>query len=186
MKTTTTTTTTTATAMRLTMRSAVLAAALVTGGLTGCDKKSEPAKTNVPKPPAPDVTPKATAGSAASSSGAAGAGVSVKSSPTTAPTAQAASPTTKPSAPAIDAPLVTSTESAKHSKEAQDLLSKAMQALKDNKFDDCKTALDKVDAMGTDVPKATREQATTVRKSLDAAQKLQKAPELPASDEPNK
>jgi len=169
------------------MRSAVLAAALVMGGAAGCDKKSEPAKTNVPKPPAPDVTPKATSGGMSSSgSSASGAGAGVKSSPATAPTAQAPSSATKPSAPVVDAPLVTSTEAAKHSKEAQDLVGKAMQEIKDKKFDDAKAALDKVDAMGDDVPRETRELAKTVRKSLDSAQKLQQAPELPAGEGPNK
>jgi hypothetical protein len=182
-----TTTLTRTTPMRLTMRSAVLAAALVMSGAAGCDKKSEPAKTNVPKPPAPDVTPKSTSdGMSAAPSSDSGAGAGVKSSPTTATSAQPSPSTTKPADPAVDAPLVTSTESAKHSKEAQDLLSKAMQSLKDSKFEDCKTALDKVDAMGNNVPKATREQSTTIRKSLDAAQKLQKSPELPAGEGPNK
>src|SRR3954447_3753184 len=119
------------TPMHLTLRSAVLAAALVMGGVAGCDKKSEPAKTNVPKPPAPDVTPKTMSGGMSSSaSSASGAGAGAKSSPTTAPTAQASSGATKPSVPVVDAPLVTSTESAKHSKEAQDLVGKAMQEIK--------------------------------------------------------
>ena len=186
MKTMTTTTTTTWPSLRLRMGTALLAAAFVAaGGLAGCDKKSEPAKTNVPKPPAPDVTPKATAGAASNGTG---SGAGAKTTSAGAPTTQASSSSaTKPSgAPIVDAPLVTSTETAKHSKEAQDLLGKAMQALKDSKFDECKASLDKVDAMGNDVPKATREQATTVRKSLDAAQKLQKAPELPAGEGPNK
>jgi hypothetical protein len=170
------------------MRTAALAAALVMGVAAGCDKKSEPAKPNVPKPPAPDVTPKATSGAMSTSDGSS-AGASVKPSPTTAPTAptaQAPSNATKPGAPTIDAPLVTSTESAKHSKEAQDLVGKAMQEIKDKKFDDAKAALDKVDAMGSDVPSGTREQAKTVRKSLESAQKLQSAPELPAGEGPNK
>jgi hypothetical protein len=183
---------TTTTPMRPMMRSAVLAAALVMGGVAGCDKKSEPAKTNVPKPPAPDVTPKATSGgmssSAAtpSSAAGAGAGAGVKSSPTTAPTTPAPSGATQPGAPIVDAPLVTSTESAKHSKEAQDLVGKAMQEIKDKKFDDAKSALDKVDAMGDDVPRETRELAKTVRKSLESARKLQQAPDLPAGEGPNK
>ena len=189
MKTISTTTTTTATMFSLTMRSTVLAAALVMGAAAGCEKK-EPAKPNVPKPPAPDVTPKATSGgmstTATPSSSAAGGATGVKSSPTTAPTAQASSPTTKPSGPVVDAPLVTSTENAKRSKEAQDQLDKAMKALKDGRFDDCKAALDKVDGMGGDVSDATREGAKTTRKSLEASQKLQKAPELPAGDGPNK
>jgi hypothetical protein len=182
------TTTTLKTPMRLTMRSAVLAAALVMGGAAGCDKKSEPAKTNVPKPPAPDVTPKATSGGTSSSASASSAGAGVKSSPATAPTAaQAPSSASKPSGPiVVDAPLVTSTESARHSKEAQDLVGKAMQEIKDKKFDDAKAALDKVDAMGDDVPRETRELAKTVRKSLDSARKLQQAPEIPADEGPNK
>jgi hypothetical protein len=190
MKTTTTTTATTP-VIRLAMRCAVLAAALVMGvAATGCEKK-EPAKPNVPKPPAPDVTPKATSGgmstTATPSSSAAGATTGTRSSPTTAPTAPASSSTTKPGAPVVvDAPLVTSTENARRSKEAQDLLDKAIKALKDSRFDDCKAALDKVDAMGSDISEATREGSKTTRKSLEAAQKLQKAPELPAGDGPNK
>jgi hypothetical protein len=172
------------------MRTAALTAALVMGAAGGCDKKSEPAKPNVPKPPAPDVTPKANVGAMSTSDGSGGAAAAaaagMKPSPTTAPTAQASLGTTKPGFPTIDAPLVTSTESAKHSKEAQDLVGKAMQEIKDKKFDEAKAALDKVDAMGNDVPSGTRELAKTTRKSLESAQKLQQAPELPAGEGPNK
>jgi hypothetical protein len=167
--------------------SAVLAAALVAGAAAGCDKK-EPTKTDVPKPPAPDVTPKATAGAASTGSAtstAGGAGGATIKSPA-APTTQAAAGSATKPAITGDAPLVTSTASAKHGKEAQDLLDKAMLALKENRFDDCKAALDKVDAMGDDVPRETREITKTTRNTLNQAQKLQKAPELPAGDEPNK
>jgi hypothetical protein len=109
------------------------------------------------------VTPKATSGGAAPSVSASSAdgAASVK------PTGPTSRPSTQPSPPDVNAPLVTSTESARRSKEAQDLVSKAMQALKDKKFDEARAALDKVDAMGSDIPKTTRENATTVRKSLD-------------------
>lgn len=178
--------------VQLTIESAVLAGLLALGVLAGCEKK-EPAKPTVPKPPAPDVTPKATSAAAASASNSAAAGTTggasiTSTTPTTRPTAQvsAGSATTKPSAPTIDAPLVTSSESAKRSKEAQTLIEKAMQALKDNRFDDCKAALDKVDAMGKDVAPETRELVTTTREALKKAQKLQTAPDLQTGEGPNK
>src|SRR5690349_17365164 len=75
----------------------VFAAAPPGGG--GCDKKSEPAKSNVPKPPTPDVTPKASMGSS-------GAGMSSSaSSPAKAPIIAAASASTQP---AVKAPTTNS------------------------------------------------------------------------------
>ena len=176
----------TAKALRVTCGGVVIAAVTLGVGI-GCEKKGEPAKTNVPKPPAPDVTPKAMSGGATGSTANGGlAGGPTSAKPTT------PAPATQPSAAATNAaaddtaPLITSTDTAKKSKEAQDLIAKAMQSLKDNKFDDAKASLDKVDAMGDAVSATTREQSKTVRESLNKAQQLQKAPEVPSSDGPNK
>jgi hypothetical protein len=175
---------------RVTCGSLAITAMMLAAGV-GCEKKTEPAKTNVPKPPAPDVTPKAMSG---------GVGGGGAPSVTTTPGGTHSVATTLPVAtqPTVaagpkptfgtdgGAPLITSTDSAKKSRQAQDLIAKAMQSLKDNKFDACKADLDKVDAMGDAIPKATREQSKTVRESLNKAEQLQKVPELPTSDGPNK
>jgi hypothetical protein len=187
-----TTTTTTTTAFRRMTRSAValaIGALLVSGA--ACDRgggSGQPANppaapTAPPKPPTPDVTPKAGPSgvdvSSSSGSGGDANGSAVAKAPATVPT-QATQPSAAPAA------ATAAMESAKRTKEAQDLVTRAMQAVKDNHLDVAKTSLDKVDAMGDTIPVTIREQATTVRHSLGNAQKLQKGPDLPDVDKENK
>src|SRR5687767_1645781 len=143
----------------------LLAGSLAVGGAgtVGCDDKKEPEKQPAPKPPPTDVTPKATANAA-----------------TTKPTTV---PTTRPSEVAI---LPSREGSAQRTREAQDLLMRAMQSINENKLDDARASLDKVDAMRESIPPAVRESATTVRGALAKAENLQRADLTSPADSENK
>ena len=130
----------------------------------GCDEKKQPANPPPTAPPPPDVTPKAggsegaIGGATASKSG--GGGIA-----STAPS------TTKTPDPAV-APVASSKE-AEQSKQSQDLIAGAIQAIKENRLDDAKASLDKVEGMKSSLPKTTQEQLKTVRANLDNVRKLQ-------------
>jgi hypothetical protein len=161
----------------------------------GCDRSDNTPKSPTPTPPSPDVTPKAeggvseggTAGATAGQSGDPGSGAS---SPTVSPgtsEAAAAAPTTRPSGD-DGASRAGDAKAAEQTKQAQELLDRAMAAMKDKRFEEARQSLDKVESMGGDVPKTIREQAATMRKSVD---NLEKAPAEavappPPPDEENK
>ena len=152
----------------------LMSAALAIGA--ACEKKEDP-KPGAPKPPTPDVTPKAGGSGAAGGSAAAG-------SPATRPTTAPVSITRTPDD--LDTALVPPKDSAsaERSKEAQDLVARAIVAIKENRLDEARTSLDKVDAMGDAVQKTTREQAKTVRANLESVARLQKTDlPLPAEGE---
>jgi hypothetical protein len=149
----------------------LLSAVLAVGG--ACEKTDDPKPADVPRPPAPDVTPKAGGGG-----GSSGGGSTVSKSPTTGPSAPATTaPISVTKTPGdLDASLVPPRDqaAAARSKEAQDLVAGAIVAINENRLDEARTSLDKVDAMGDVVPKTTREQAKTVRANLDNVARLQK------------
>jgi hypothetical protein len=146
----------------------------------GCDKKSEPAKTNVPKPPTPDVTPKASMGTSANSG----------SSPAKAPTVAAT--TTQP-ATITKAPTTTSSASvgqpvpsAQNSRDADKLIAKAIEAIKENHFDDARQMLNELDGMKDSLQPQQAKMLATVHASLDSIDKQKSAPPPAAVDPDNK
>jgi hypothetical protein len=138
-------------------------AAIVVGLAVGaCDKKDEPAKSPVPTPPPTPVTPKAAS----------------------AATKPSVADRTASEAALAPAPRNRSTE---QSKEAQDLIGKAIQSIKDNRLADARQALDKVDAIKETLPQTTREQLKTVRENLESSEKLQNPTvSVPPGDAENK
>ena len=161
----------------------------------GCDDKKQPA--NPPPasppptaPPPPDVTPKAGAtggavGNATADKTGGGGLAATGPSTTQTPDPKSTASKDKSADPAI-AP-VASAKQAEQSKQAQDLIAGAIQAIKENRLEDAQASLDKVDGMKSSLPKATQEQVKTVRGNLDNVRKLQ-SPDLAgaASDPDNK
>lgn len=147
--------------------------------LTACGKKDQPKPASTPKPPTPDVTPKA--GTTGAKPGV-GSGSAALKTPASAPTSRPSIAGKQPDD--LDSTLITSKgkKSADQSKAAQDLVAGAIVAIKENRLDDARTALDKVDAMGDAVQKTTREQAKTARASLESVARLQKT-DLPLPTE---
>ncbi len=168
----------------------VIGLALATGLAAGCEKK-EPEKSPVPKPPAPDVTP--TAGARASGQ-AVLAGETGPASPaaveSAAATASAVTNTPVVAPPATAAVVKAAPEivagepaqSGDNTKQAQDLIAKAIESLKNNKPDEARASIEKVEAMKDPLPKTIYEQLKTVRASLDNVEKIRKT-ELPALTE---
>ena len=157
--------------------------------VVGCDRSDNTPKSPPPAaPPSPDVTPKADSGMSEGGVAGATAGQSGAADPTPSAPA-AAAPTTRPTGDG-SASLAADVKAAEQTKQAQDLLDKAMAAMRDKRFDEARASLDKVESMGGDLPKTIREQAATMRKSLD---NLETAPAAgnapsppPVPDEENK
>jgi hypothetical protein len=146
-------------------------AAALTGAmlLAGCEKKSEPVKPANPKPPTPDMTPKAGTGASAGAGNTTAGGPSPLKSPTTMPTtAKARAGTSEPEVAAIPPD-----KSAASMKKAQGLLDQAAKAMKEKRFEDARASLDQVDAMKDSVPKQIQDSAAQYRKNLANIDKLQ-------------
>src|SRR5262245_11364749 len=101
---------------------------LVAGAILwlGCDEKKQPPKQ--PTPPAPDVTPKAGGGAVGGVTGGGGGGGSANT--TTAPSTTQTPDPKAAAGPAV-APLPPSKE-AEQSRQAEELITKARQAITDN------------------------------------------------------
>ncbi len=146
---------------------AALAGAMI---VTGCEKKSEPVKPTNPKPPTPDMTPKAGTGASAAGAGNTTAGSpSPLKSPTTMPTTvKAHAGTAEPEVAAIPPD-----KSAAAMKKAQGLLDQAAKAMKEKRFEDARASLDQVDAMKDSLPKQIQDSVAQLRKNLANIDKLQ-------------
>jgi hypothetical protein len=160
-------------------RNAAAAALSAVVVLVGCEKKSEPAKN--PKPPTPEVTPKAGTGASAGAGHTTGGGPSPLKSPTTMPTTgKSHGPTTEP-----DIASIPPDKSAAQMKKAQGLLDQAAKAIKDERFEDARARLDEVDAMKDSLPKQIQDSVAQLRKNLANIDKL-KVVEPPPEVEGNK
>src|SRR5436190_18858382 len=153
----------------------LLAAGIIVA--VGCGKKDEPAKSPTPKPPTPDVTPKA---GPASADGLTKMGGGLTKSPTTAPS------TTRPGATEPDVAVAPTGKAPTPDKRAQDLIDAAIKSIKDKRFDDARQSLDKVDAMKDSVSEEVRKQAKTVRANLDSQRFKPAEPAPAAAGEDNK
>ena len=145
--------------------------------VSACDDKKEPSKSPVPVPPPTPVKPQARAAS---------------TQPGTLASAKIAmattSPTTNPAAAAAKIDEVTAEirppKSAEKSREAQDLIGKAIAAMNANQFDEARKSLDQAESMRDGLPQMTLDSMKKVRGDLDRVEKLQNpAPALPGDAE---
>ena len=134
----------------------------------GCDRSDNTPKSPTPAPPSPDVTPKAGGGGAGSPGATANQPADDGAPlPDSARASDTAAPTTRPTGDAGGAAAAADLKAAEQTKQAQELLEKAIAATKDKRFDEARASLDKIEAMGNDLPTTVREQVVTLRKSLD-------------------
>lgn len=155
------------------MKSKIIGVMLLAGLLVlGCEDRKEPAKPAVPKPPTPDVTPKASV-TAGGNSGKSGDGAIAATAPSI---TQTPDPTKISAKAKTDEPTIApvpSTQQAAQTKKAQELFSKASMALGDNRLDEAQAALDQAETMKSSLAKPQQEELAKLRINLDNIRKLQ-------------